>query len=711
MDLMRSRNVTQKNLDNYTSVSFGEAPHHEVRYTSGRNMYVEELRDGYWLASGWNASGHIEFPGTGGDIQSFGLSIGSSTRRDQPLAGWKWVSGSETPESESAFRHVVVELTNESFPLSVLIHTLLDGTPVVVRWLEIRNDSDTPLPLSRVEPFAGKLWREDGLLGLQGFTLGHFASSNWGCEGWLDWRPIPDPKAIPDGRTSVRSDRGQGHDAPFFIVRNEKKGEYFIGHLAWSANWLMEFEHRMLPAGTSDSLVFRVGPWASSAQRVVAPGETVTTPPVHLGHSDGDLDATVQMMHEHLRRSVLPRPTPERAHRVQLLVPADQGFVTGDAFNEQTIRDSVDVAATLGSEVFTLDAGWWDITGDWYPSKQRFPDGLGPVRDYVHERGLLFGLYIEAEGGRGSVDKSAVGRAHPDWLGPHGIINLSIPDAADWMESEICRVIDEYGPDLYRLDYNPQDTYEGHHTQRDGVVENDYWRYYDAFHATYDRVRAKYPGVVFQQCAAGGARNDLGTAAYFHETYLTDGLWMPHVLRVYAGQTLALPPENLVVAIGAPGWKGPLETYLRATFTLSTPLIAFGPAPTVDALNPFVRDAFLRYARIYKEFIRPLLPTCRMHHHAPVSSRGGVESSGWFAVEFASPDRSRGWATIIRTGATDSDTFGFVPRGLDPAKTYRVTFDSMDSGVTMSDLELMRDGVPLRLEAIMSSELLLFETV
>jgi hypothetical protein len=125
-----------------------------------------------------------------------------------------------------------------------------------------------------------------------------------------------------------------------------------------------------------------------------------------------------------------------------------------------------------------------------------------------------------------------------------------------------------------------------------------------------------------------------------------------------------------------------------------------------------------------------------MYHHEPVNHRGGVESSPWFAIEYTSPDRTEGWATIIkmRNGSGDtfvhkypneviddreipasqiweSDTYIFRPRGLDPAKTYRVTFDSLDTTVTIDGLRLLQEGLPIRLENAGLSELLLFEAV
>ena len=189
-------------------------------------------------------------------------------------------------------------------------------------------------------------------------------------------------------------------------------------------------------------------------------------------------------------------------------------------------------------------------------------------------------------------------------------------------------------------------TKEGPSTQRDGFTENNYWRYYEAFYGLFERIRAKYPDLILQQCAAGGARNDLGTAGRFHETYLTDGLNMPGVLQNYSGQSLALPPEVFVIGLaeGSHGMNGSghNDTHLRNTFSLSTPWMLLGVAPSLEELSPERRERYAHYVNLYKQFIRPILPVCKMYHHAPVSSKSGVTSSGWFAMEYAAPDRSKG---------------------------------------------------------------------
>ncbi|MGD8750564.1 MAG: alpha-galactosidase [Anaerolineales bacterium] len=703
----------------YMDVHIGETPPTLIRYTSGQVIYVESSDGGKWSGRYWSADGRIKVPYESWSAEAFQLGI------DHKLlsADWSVKSAEEVEKTKRGSRHIVVALTHQDQPIKVNVHTLLDGTPVLTRWLDITNTGEKSLPLTEVKPWSGRLWPG------RNFTLGYFTEDIWACEGWFNW------KSLPLGATRVRSDKGQGHDDPFFIVRNEVTGEYFIGHLAWTANWIMEFIR------DDFGLTFKAGPDAIPVQRVVAPGETVSTPAVHIGHTSGSFDSAVQAMHDHLRISVLPEPIPERAHRIQYLVPADQGYHT--PFDERSALKCVDVAAEIGAELFLLDAYWWDITPDWFPSPERFPNGLEPVIKRVREKGMLFGLYVETEAGRGRVKESTIYQQHPEWFGPKNVLKLTIPEAAAWTESEIRRLIEQYELDLYRVDYNPSFTYDGPTTERDSIVENNYWRYYDVFYNLYEGLRKDYPKLILQQCAAGGARNDLGTASRFHEIYLTDGLSLPRELQVYSGLTLGLPPEVLLILHGADGGRGmgkpqSLDTILRMSFATSIPQIFVGTvAPSVEELSPLRKARFLHYRKIYTEFIRPLLPTCKVFHHEPVNAHGGVESSPWFAMEYTAPDRTQGWAFIARMrngkgdlyvhkyhnqlvddievippkDAYEGDTYILKPRGLDPANNYRVTYDSLSTAVSISGLELVRQGLSVRLENAGMSELLLFEEV
>ena len=698
----------------------------EVRFSSEKVICIEQLLDGQWVNRYSTADGRLNFHYENWINEAFYLEIDNV-----PLSkDWQLVSIDEAPKTHKGARHIVVELTNTVQPLNIKLHTLLDGTPILTRWIEMTNTSDKPIALTAISPWTGKLWAHNWVLPHlptdrqeRAFTLGYFhqntrrIETGHGMEGWFQW------EVLPVGTTEIGCDKGQCYDDPFFILRNEAKGQYTICHLAWSTNWYATFDCQNDGADVGwgyKTVSFKIGPKAEDALCVISPGETTVSPAVHLGHVAGSLDTAVQAMHEHIRGTVLPTRKPEHSYLVQYSCPGDQGYLSkqfGDRSfcTTENIIKNVDIAAALEAELFIMDAAWWDNQGDWFASPERFPDnGLQKVVEYVHSKGMLFGLYGEIErAGPGSK----VHDEHPDWIGPGTVLKMNQPEVSDYVESELMELIEKYDVDLYRLDHNKGSLFEGTTTERDGYVENDYWRYYQAFYGMMERIHQKYPDVILQQCACGGARNDLGTSGRFHETYLTDGLMMPYMAQNYSGQTLALPPENFIIAVGANGggsmgFPEHLDTYMRVTFTLSTPWIFAGMvAPSIEDLSQPRLEGFLRYVKIYKEFIRPILPTCKTYHHAPVSDRGGVESSGWFAMEFASPDGSKGWATIIRVGPTESDSYLFKPRGLRHSKKYRVTVDSLDEAFITDGRTLITDGLPARIEALSKSELFMFEEI
>jgi alpha-galactosidase len=71
--------------------------------------------------------------------------------------------------------------------------------------------------------------------------------------------------------------------------------------------------------------------------------------------------------------------------------------------NEQLVKSIADVMVSSGMkdagyQYIVLDDGWMAMerdpkTGDLIPDPKKFPNGLKPVIDYVHSKGLKFGLY------------------------------------------------------------------------------------------------------------------------------------------------------------------------------------------------------------------------------------------------------------------------------------------------------------------------------
>jgi alpha-galactosidase len=438
---------------------------------------------------------------------------------------------------------------------------------------------------------------------------------------------------------------------------------------------------------------------------------------MHLGLVFGDLDAAVQAMHDHLRQSVfMPQPRGrggwlESGIGPELEITVDQ------------VLHAIDSAADVGAEVFFIDASWyarpnshwWRTVGDWTVDRERFPEGLKPFRDRVHEKGMLWGLWMDAERiGR----ESHAAQQHPEWfattfdgqnqLGEH-MLDLTVPAAAQWMEQQITQVIEQNELEFFRLDYNVGNQGAGLRTLSDGYVESGYWRYYEALYAVYDRLRARFPHVIFENCAGGGGRTDIGLVRRFSHTWVTDWQIAPRSFMITNGMTMALPPEYVDRLIG--GQSG----HTTAEFDFQSRLLLF-VRPTFGFLrpmgaqwNPLMLDRLKRWIGLYKNFIRPFMSTGRIYHHTP--SVAGFEPHGWGVLELCSRDRTRGICGLFQLSAPIEPEYLLRLRGLDVARRYRVTWDNSGQACAVDGYMLMKQGIPVRLEGALTSELLIFEAL
>ena len=65
-----------------------------------------------------------------------------------------------------------------------------------------------------------------------------------------------------------------------------------------------------------------------------------------------------------------------------------------EPMNEARMLEEIDIAHRMGIEVFVLDTGWYEKTGDWEASPERFPWGLTPIRERLDGYGMKLGLWF-----------------------------------------------------------------------------------------------------------------------------------------------------------------------------------------------------------------------------------------------------------------------------------------------------------------------------
>ena len=703
----------------WSDVLLVEKPEPTISYRTGWVVYEESLTHGQFVGRGWNGSGFISFydgrinPAETATPQAFWLEL------DGQLLGshWEWGSFEKlagSPDKPAAL-HTIITLRHELRPVTVKVHTLLDGTPVITRWLEVTNTGTQPAALAAAYSWSGILqktnrWKAHlGNSGLPLYSLGYFENPHWIYEGDFRWHDLPSTSYRVDGRY-----RRHRHRQPFFVLRNNATGEHFIGQLAWSGGYSFEFDLDAVPPVNDESarLFFRAGPESPAPQRVIAPQETISTPEMHLGLVIGDLDEAINAMHDHLRRSVMSPQARGRGGWIESSIGIETDFTVEQVYN------AIEEAAQWDTEVFFIDAqwytppkgNWWSTVGDWEVDRKRFPEGLAPIRQRVHEKGMLFGLWLDTE--RVGTE-SRVWKEHPEWIvvaddgnkRPDGLLDLANPVVGKWLEEQITRVITDYGLEFFRLDYNPVFPPFGYHTMHDGYDENGYWRYYENLYAMYDRLRQRFPEVIFENCAGGGGRTDIGWMRRFNHTSVTDWPIAPRSFIVTNGMTMALPPE----------YVDRIACYNQADFDFQTRLLFFA-RPTFWYLNPLgakpnplLFNAIKRVSELYKNFVYPMLPTARIYHHTPVVP--GPEPQGWGVLELASSDRRRGLVGLFQLAAPTEPEYLLRVRGLDASRRYRVTWDNTGQVSEVDGFVLMKQGITVRLESAISSELLLFEAI
>ena len=708
--------------EQFTRVDFRDYDGPIVRYNSGLSLYEEALIDTRWIARYWSPVGRVEAdPVVQGDLvhnSAFGLEMdGQSLHR-----GWGFVGFDERVDGGQ--KYAIVTLEHQTRPVRVRVHTRVDGSPAFSRWLEIENTGDEPAALSSLWVWSGRVFpcqagdsyyqRSIGFHSVHGdYAIGYFVDDDHSSEGNFQWRPLGDETI------EIRAEGGRsGWSHPIAYLRDGKAGQLFVAQLAWSGNWAIRVESRDAvwpsPAAEDLTLFLRIGPCSPAPMRVLDPGETITTPQAHIGFVAGDLDEMVQGLHEHQRKSVY---VPFPKDRANLVVYNNWGYMHHEMSEEKLVAE-IDIAADVGSEMFIIDAGWyglpgqpWTETGYWRPG-ERLPNGLAPVYDHARARGLLCGLWVWIEA---ASEGSALIQEHPDWLlhrdghPLNNMLDLTNPEVAEWVESEVYRIIEEYQLDLFRLDYNASPG-EGGYNPRHGYDENTIWRHYEAMYGLWERVRARHPNLLLENCSGGGGRTDLGIVSRYHYTWFSDYTLAPRTIRMQNGMMMAVAPDRLARVTGMVMnghlSTGDLNLQMRMNTLLGSPGLS-GLWPTPADANPLAERQIRKALGFYKQHIRPMIASCKVYLHTPVLP--GVDPEGWCVIEYGTSDKAKAIVGVFRLAGQGADERLIRLRGVARGKAYRVWFDNHEEWVRASGRELIEEGVWVRLPQAMKSEMILVE--
>ncbi len=705
-----------------------EGKQKSVTYRTGLAVYEEGFIDGMYVSYGWNGAGYVPQVMTVPEVprlnhRAFAEPSAFSLIIDGQLlhSHWEW-DGYEQREEEKGLL-VTVSLRSMIRPVHVKIKTFLDGTAVLARWLEITNSSETEYAaISKMAVLSGGLQvtkRHHNHLrpGSGVYRAGHIDGQNeWGYEGSFRWHTLENGGYYFGGRF-LR----ERHRHPMFVLENNATGECFIGQLGYSGGYRFDFDFNDTPQDAFLSI--KAGPDGYAPIRVLDPQDTTITPKVHIGMVFGGLDEGVNAMNAHIRRSVLTYPYPLKS-------PVKGGIGPEMDMSQPNVLAQIDSAAMLGEEIFQIDAAWYSEdgkendwyyhNGDWFPETCRYAMGMDGIREYCHQKGIKFGLWMEPE--RLGRDSRAF-KEHPEYCvvgyddrikggvnGGGGIVDISRPEAAQWVEEQIIKLIETYRLDFLRLDFNVGNEQTRSYTRRGGFLENCDYRYYENWYGIYRRLRERFPEVIFENCASGGGRTDLGMMAAMSHTQISDWFWAPRSFAIVNGLSMCLPPENLDHLVGACG------THMLAELDFNLRLLIFS-RPSIGmmtekryGLNPIHIGRITHVLEIFRNIVRPMHNTgSRVYHHTPELDVNEPKGAG--ILEYVSNDGSCGILGVFQLSDPEETEIRVCFKGLDISQNFSVRMDNSGGECVVSGFELVNRGVVVRLAGALTSELIIAQAV
>ena len=687
-------------------------------YRSGNAVYEETFIGGNLISSGWSAGGYPPallkgFPWrldrrNFTEPSVFNLDIDGCSLD----FGLNFVDFSE--EETEGGKRTCITLRSTLKPVEIKAITLLDGTQVFTRKLEIKNLSDKPLCISRLSIFSGGVESMDrSELTFSNdveklYSIGYFESDKWAREGLFTWRDLQPEETRIDTRFS--RDRFRH---PLIFIRNNVTGKIWFAQIGWSGGCRFSLDLNAQKENDTSHLSFKAEISSRNPIFVIAPNETFVTPEVHIGIVHGDFDTAVNEMHSHTRKSVLKTPSP-------CLIGCGMG--AEHDMDVATSKNFIDQFAAMGGEVFIVDAGWecppdeqtkWgDYTGTIIPNPDRYPDGISEISDYCHEKGLKFGLWVDIEN---AGILTATNKNHPEWRADNifgeksgHLMDMSNPGVAEYCENELARIIEEYGLDLLRVDHNADSRDYFNMRDTGNGIECVAMRHHLAVYKMYENLKKRFPDVVFENCAGGGARTDLGMMKNFNHTWVSDCQVMPYSVMITNGMTAALPPERVDRLFAGMGCHrtGSFEAHMRNTMLTHMSLNVVSPSEAV--LNT-EQIAFVKHCTdIYKEFIRPFINESKVYHHTPETLKN---INGFSVLEIAAPDLSAGAIAVFALTGVTENSVKIFPKGIDASKTYEITLDNSGVKFTVSGAELYMNGLEVRIPSSLASELILYKSV
>ena len=417
--------------------------------------------------------------------------------------------------------HLKVSLYDKSYDLRLILdYYVYERCDVITRTAKLENKSDKTVTVKRLMSTQIDFDRA-------GYVLSTFTGA-WAREMNRNDIPLQAGKYVNSSYTGTSSNRAN----PFIMLHQfgttEDLGNVWGINLIYSGN---HYEACEVSSYGKTRVVAGINPQSFSWE--LGSGEIFEAPEAVMTFSHEGFNGMSQNMHAFVSEHVVRGKWKNRIRPV-LLNSWEAAYFD---INETKLLRLAKAAADVGIELFVMDDGWFlsrndDTTslGDWVPDPKKLPNGLKGLCDKVKALGIKFGIWVEPE----MVNvKSQLYKEHPDWAleipgKPHSegrnqrILDLTRKDVQDHLIQSMRSVFSSADISYVKWDMNRimSDVFsQSLPPERQGEV---FHRYVCGLYRCLKTLTEDFPEILFEGCASGGNRFDLGMLCYFPQIWASD---------------------------------------------------------------------------------------------------------------------------------------------------------------------------------------------
>lgn len=577
---------------------------------------------------------------------------------------------------------LIITLKDPVHRLTVeLYYTIYEDYGVLVRSAKMKNTGEKELQLQHAFSSALDLPPQDyEVLHLHGTWSREFTAER------ID---------VPKGRFVVDSARGTSSAThnPFLAIlqkgATEDYGRVYGTTLIYSGNFALsvekgEFEDVRLLAG--------INPFNFHWR--LKPGQTFCTPEALHVYADKGLRDMSHQWHEFVRDKISPKKF-RHVPRPTYLNTWEAAYFDVD---EEKVLHLADKAKEIGVDMLVLDDGWFEgrrddtsSLGDWIADSERFPSGIPSLAAKVKAKGLKFGIWFEPE----MVNpKSQLFEKHPDWIlhvpgrtpstGRNQLtLDLSRPEVIDYLFGQIDDILSCGDIDYVKWDMNRNMTEVGSAALPKNRQREVSHRYILGLYDLLRRLTKKYPDVLFENCASGGNRFDLGMLSYMAQGWTSDMCDPIGRLEIINGCSYVYPLDVTAAYIGpSPNHQNGRVTSIETRFMAGVFCAARGVS-----LNEADIDA-------HKEELQKLMAFAKQSASDMVGGRFDriIKNENEVCWQYTTRDERMVYLAYFHKLSAPNLPFRRARlAGLDPARNYMM----VESGAYYGGDALMQSGLPL----------------